>query len=216
MQSDIDLTLDFHSHILPGCDHGSDSVKTSLKQIEMAKSAGIKTICATPHFYPHHENVDTFLKRRKQCFDRLKAVLPADAPEIYLGAEVLICDRLDSMDGLEKLCLEGTNLLLLEMPFSSWPDSIWDTLYMLLERDDIHVVMAHVDRYPADNIESLIKDGVKMQINAESLMHTLKRRRLLKWIECGNVQYIGSDIHMLGDNYEYFEKSRRLIEKKFM
>ena len=162
MQSDIDLTLDFHSHILPGCDHGSDSAKTSLKQIEMAKSAGIKTICATPHFYPHHENVDTFLKRRKQCFDCLKADLPADDPEIYLGAEVLICDRLDCMDGLEKLCLEGTNLLLLEMPFSSWSDSIWDTLYMLLERNDIHVVMAHVDRYPADNIESLIKDGVRM------------------------------------------------------
>lgn len=42
----MDITFDYHSHILPGCDHGSDGIKTSLKQIEMAKSVGIKTICA--------------------------------------------------------------------------------------------------------------------------------------------------------------------------
>ena len=49
----IDLSLDYHAHILPGCDHGSSSVDMSLKQMDMAKEAGIQTICATPHFYPH-------------------------------------------------------------------------------------------------------------------------------------------------------------------
>ena len=28
----IDLTLDYHAHILPRCDHGSDGVETSLRQ----------------------------------------------------------------------------------------------------------------------------------------------------------------------------------------
>lgn len=46
----IDLSLDYHAHILPGCDHGSSSVDMSLKQMDMAKEAGIQTICATPHF----------------------------------------------------------------------------------------------------------------------------------------------------------------------
>lgn len=46
----IDLSLDYHAHILPGCDHGSSSVDMSLKQINMAKEAGVQTICATPHF----------------------------------------------------------------------------------------------------------------------------------------------------------------------
>lgn len=55
----IDLSLDYHAHILPGCDHGSSSVAMSLKQIDMAKAAGIKTICATPHFYPHKESVSS-------------------------------------------------------------------------------------------------------------------------------------------------------------
>ena len=48
----IDLTLDYHAHILPRCDHGSDGVETSLRQLAMAAEAGIRTVCATPHFYP--------------------------------------------------------------------------------------------------------------------------------------------------------------------
>ena len=32
----IDLSLDYHAHILPGCDHGSSSVDMSLKQMDMA------------------------------------------------------------------------------------------------------------------------------------------------------------------------------------
>ena len=40
-QSDpvIDLTLDYHAHILPRCDHGSDGVETSLRQLAMAAEA---------------------------------------------------------------------------------------------------------------------------------------------------------------------------------
>ena len=210
----IDLTLDFHSHILPKCDHGSDGLETSLKQVEMAKAVGIKTCCATPHFYPHRENIETFLARRTHCAEKLKSALPAGSPKILLGAEVLICDRLDRMDGLEKLCLEGTNLLLLEMPFTDWSDSVWDTLYRLLDKDEIHVVMAHVDRYPVNDIETLIEDGVTMQLNVEKLAHSFGRKHLMQWIEDGSVSYIGSDMHMLGNNYADFEKSVKVIKKK--
>ena len=31
----IDLSLDYHAHILPGCDHGSDKAETSLKQLSI-------------------------------------------------------------------------------------------------------------------------------------------------------------------------------------
>lgn len=56
----IDLTLDYHAHVLPGCDHGSDGVETSRKQLAMAAVAGIRTVCATPHFYPHKESIPSF------------------------------------------------------------------------------------------------------------------------------------------------------------
>lgn len=58
--SKIDLTLDYHAHVLPGCDHGSDSVETSRKQLAMAAAARVRTVCATPHFYPHKESIPSF------------------------------------------------------------------------------------------------------------------------------------------------------------
>lgn len=211
----IDFTLDYHSHILPRCDHGSDGVETSLKQVEMARKAGIKTICTTPHFYPHKESVESFLQRRESSFAELSAALNEDAPRVILGAEVLICDGMERLDGLERLCRQGTNELLLEMPFYSWPEQIWDTVYRLNERDDIQIVLAHADRYPAEDIERLIREEIPLQLNAECLMKPLRRRRYLSWIEKGYVKYLGSDIHMLGTNYRDWEKCRKIAEKKF-
>ncbi len=181
----------------------------------MAEAAGIKTICATPHFYPNRESVDVFLARRAKTAKLLLDNKPEDAPNILLGAEVLICDGMETLEGLPLLCREGTNELLLEMPFYDWPDSIWDTLYLLLDRQDIQIVLAHADRYPKENIEQLIADGVPLQLNVECLTKPLKRRRYLSWIENGYVKYLGSDIHMLGNGYSDWTKCRKLSEKKF-
>ncbi|MEE3459824.1 MAG: CpsB/CapC family capsule biosynthesis tyrosine phosphatase, partial [Candidatus Faecousia sp.] len=41
--------IDFHAHILPGADHGSDGLETSLRQLALAEEAGVDTIVATPH-----------------------------------------------------------------------------------------------------------------------------------------------------------------------
>lgn len=210
----IDLTLDYHAHVLPGCDHGSDGVETSRKQLAMAAAAGIRTVCATPHFYPHKETVASFLQRRAESAQLLRESLTSDVPQLRLGAEVLICGGMERLDGLSRLCREETDELLLEMPFYQWPEPIWETLYRLLERRDIRIVLAHADRYPPENIERLIKDGVPLQLNAECLTKLLRRRRYLSWIESGAVQYLGSDIHMLGTGYRDFEKCRRMLEKR--
>lgn len=210
----IDLSLDYHAHVLPGCDHGSDGLETSLKQVAMAASAGIGTICATPHFYPHRETIDAFLHRRSEAADLLRRNLPPTSPNIRLGAEVLICERMEHMDGLSCLCREGTNELLLEMPFYTWSESIRETLSLLCERQDIRVVMAHAERYPAEDIERLISYGVPLQLNAACLMSPLHRKRYLSWIENGYVQYLGSDIHMLGDGYRDWKKCRKLLERQ--
>ena len=79
----IDLSLDYHAHILPGCDHGSSSVDMSLKQMDMAKEAGIQTICATPHFYPHKESVSSFIERRRQTADNLWTQIPASPAGVH-------------------------------------------------------------------------------------------------------------------------------------
>lgn len=210
----IDLSLDYHAHILPGCDHGSDGLETSLKQVAMAASAGIRTICATPHFYPHRETIAAFLHRRSETADLLRKNVPPSSPDIRLGAEVLICDGMECLDGLSGLCREGTNELLLEMPFYAWPESIRNTLYLLCDRQDIRVVIAHAERYPTEDIERLISYGVPLQLNVGCLTNPLHRRRYLAWIKNGYVRYLGSDIHMLGNGYRDWKKCRKLLERQ--
>ena len=195
--SKIDLTLDYHAHVLPGCDHGSDSVETSRKQLAMAAAARVRTVCATPHFYPHKESIPSFLQRREASARLLRENLTADAPQLQLGAEVLICDGMERLDGLPRLCRSETNELLLEMPFYQWPEAIWDTLYALCERRDIKIVLAHAERYPPEAIEQLIRDNVALQLNSECLTRPLHRKRYLTWIKNGSVKYLGSDIHMI-------------------
>lgn len=213
INSKIDLTLDYHAHVLPGCDHGSDSVETSRKQLAMAAAARVRTVCATPHFYPHKESIPSFLQRREASARLLRENLTADAPQLQLGAEVLICDGMERLDGLPRLCRSETNELLLEMPFYQWPEAIWDTLYALCERRDIKIVLAHAERYPPEAIEQLIRDNVALQLNSECLTRPLHRKRYLTWIKNGSVKYLGSDIHMLGDGYRAWEKCVKLLGK---
>ncbi len=212
----IDLTLDYHSHILPGCDHGSDGLATSLKQVEMARDAGIRTICATSHFYPDKDTADSFLKRRNKAALLLKSHLPEGAPRVLLGAEVLICAGMERYpEDLRRLCLEGTNQLLLELPFYEWPESIWDTLLSLCEdQDEIEIVIAHANRYPAENIMKLVNIGVPLQLNTECLMSPFHRGIYMSWIKKGYVSYLGSDIHMLGNGYKEWTKCKKLLKEQ--
>lgn len=210
----LDLTLDYHAHILPECDHGSDSVEISQKQVAMAKEAGIQTICATPHFYPHKDSISSFLTRRAHSLEVLRSVLTDEDPQVIVGAETLICDAMEKMDGLCDLCLQGTNELLLEMPFYKWPESIWETIFRLNDRSDLQIVIAHADRYPIEDIEVLIQAGIPLQLNVKCLLNPFRLKTYLSWIKKNNVWYLGSDIHMLGKNYQDWIKCRKVLSKR--
>ena len=77
----IDL-VDFHSHILPGADHGSDSIDTTLFQLNSAMACGIDRIIATPHFYPNIHTVEDFLTRRNASYEALMTHLNSNFPKI--------------------------------------------------------------------------------------------------------------------------------------
>ena len=74
--------IDFHAHILPGCDHGSSNLETSLRQIALAKAAGVDVVCATSHFYGHQSSVEHFLDKRARCWLALREHLAADDPKV--------------------------------------------------------------------------------------------------------------------------------------
>lgn len=202
--------IDFHAHVLPGCDHGSDGMETSLKQLRLAQEAGVQTLIATPHFYPQKESLAAFLERRQETYEALIAQAP-ETPKILLGAEVNLCAGLDHMEGLQAACVQGTKVLLLEMPVTYWSASFEETLVRLQDDSSYTIVLAHVDRYEPERIEQLLQFGLLAQINAESVCLHRNRRRLLRWIDEGSVVAIGSDIHGVRPGYAEFTKALKIL-----
>ena len=185
---------DFHSHVLPGADHGSDSVETSERQLELLNGAGIDRVVATPHFYPSDVTVGEFLDLRERCAEALMTVIHPGMPEVILGAEVLVCRGLEEMEGLERLSVEGTNVILLEMPLGEWDESLIETVG-LIKRRGLTPLMAHIERYEGNPIGRLFELGIGCQINARSIVSRRRRSRLLDLIGEGKVVALGSDIH---------------------
>ena len=204
--------IDFHSHVLPGADHGSSSLSTSLTQLSMARDAGVKRIVATPHFYPERHTVRYFLERRKKAYDELIPNIKDGFPEVILGSEVLVCPGIDRMEGIEKLCIGDTNTILLELPFSDFDISYCRVVEKLISRGMV-VVLAHADRYPKENIELMVNSGAKIQLNADSLCTIFKRKHLFDWMQRGLVVALGSDIHGVDKKaYKHFKSALSRIE----
>ena len=186
--------VDFHAHILPGADHGSYSVEETLFQLRSATENGIKRIIATPHFSPSSHTVESFLRRRSEAYKRILPYMSNDMPSVILGAEVLYCDGIERMPGLEQLCVSGTKTLLLELPFSGEGKVTLSSVKKIIGQG-IQVVLAHVDRYSPDFIGELLSLGANAQLNATALSGIYIKRSLKAWLRDNRVYALGSDIH---------------------
>lgn len=208
--------IDFHSHILPGMDHGCDGLAQSLSQLALIKSGGSDTVVATSHFYPGSISLADFVQKREAAAELLKAHLPENAPQIAIGAEVYCTPGLENLKGLEALCVAGTRCLLLEMPSEGWRDAHFETVDAL-SCDGFTVVMAHIDRYPKKDVETLLQLNVQTQINASALCSFLRRGALKKWFEADRVWALGSDLHgsEMG-GYDHFPRALRAIGEERM
>ncbi len=210
------MNIDFHAHVLPGADHGSANSDMSLKQLALAKQAGIDLVIATPHFYPNIESISEFLSRRKESSRQLNTVLDGkDLPQVRIGAEVQLQKGLEHIDGLEQLCIEGTNTLLLELPRNFSIRSFDQTLDSLLYGRSFTVVLAHIDRYDPIHVDFLLDFGCLGQLNADSLCHFRTARRSMRWAQSDSVIALGSDIHGLDEGYASFLKAKKKLGAEY-
>ena len=69
------VLTDFHSHVLPGIDDGSKSLKESIAMLRMEAEQGIRRVVATPHFYARHDQPERFLARRARSEELLRQEL---------------------------------------------------------------------------------------------------------------------------------------------
>lgn len=191
--------IDFHSHVLPGIDDGSRSKEESISMLSEQKRQGAGTVVATPHFYASKTTPEAFLQNRQAAFDSLRDTADELEVDLRLGAEVLYFEGVRNYSALKDFCISGTELFLLEMPFTRWSERLIRDVVDLNSGHGLTVVLAHIDRYfraqPSRTWEILASQGVLMQVNAEFFINRATRRKAVRLFQKGFVQFIGSDCH---------------------
>ena len=209
--------IDWHCHVLPNMDDGSRNVDESLAMLDALHGQGVSQVVATPHFYASDESVDDFLGRRERSFQELLAKRPDLLSQIVLGAEVSYYPGIHKLEGIHRLSIGESNLLLLEMPMEHWSRYAVDEVMAIASTKNLVVVLAHIERYLVYGNEkylnALREHGVLMQVNASFFRGFRNRHIALKMLRLETIDFIGSDSHnmtsrppMLGDAYEMIGK----------
>ena len=141
------MIIDFHSHILPGIDDGSKDLGTSLEMLKISKEQGIDYMVATPHFHATRISISHFLEAREEAYKCVSEHMESDMPKLIPGAEVAYFEGISEAEGIEKLTVGNTGLLLLEMPFGQWNQPMVSEVERLIEGRHIQIMLAHLERY---------------------------------------------------------------------
>lgn len=214
--------VDFHSHVLPGIDDGSKDTDMSFAMLELEQAQGIETVIATPHFYADRDSVEAFLSRRKQSMERLMQASSREKkslPQICLGAEVHYFSAIGKASMLHELCVEQTKILLLELPFRQWDDSIYENIERLFEKQGLNIVLAHIERYYGFQRDrhvwkKILQLPVCIQMNAEAFIDWRRRGRNLRILKNSGRVLLGSDAHNLTTRRPNLLEGCEAIEKK--
>jgi len=210
--------VDLHTHILPQMDDGSQSTEQTRQMLELMRSQGVDVVAATPHYYANRETPQAFLRRRDEAYKKITKA-PA-TPGILLGAEVAYFSGLSNCSELSSLCIQGSRLILIEMPFSNWNDTVVQEILSVHPHLGLTPVLAHIERYrKMPNFEQVLHrfliSGVLIQCNAQSFCAPFLGKKMLRMLQDGQIHFIGSDCHNLSSRPPNFKKAADKITKTF-
>ena len=197
---------DIHTHILPFVDDGSDSIADSLRMVGEAMANGVKNIILTPHALrtgmpkftkeDHCRHFSEFQTEARKHFD----------VNLYLGQEIAYHPQIIKyLQDNKLLTLNDSSYILLELPFFD-PIEDYEELFYSFSVLKYNVIIAHIERYyylSYGDIVSLKRYPVLYQINSNSLTGEsgrYLRKRSMKMLKDGLVDFIGSDIHVSRKN----------------
>ena len=214
---------DMHSHILPGFDDGAKTVEESLTLIDSLRKQGVRNICLTPHFYTNELSLEDYLAERQEAFDAFAPFIPDDI-NVVLGCEVYITDYLFNNNDLSGITYGKSRYILTEFSYSTvFNERTLQRFYILIQNYNLIPVIPHVERYPhlldhPDIISQLKELGIIIQTNISNFASNapfFRKRRLLKLIDKGYIDIIGSDTHSMTHNTpDVFREALQTISQK--
>lgn len=195
------MLTDYHCHILPGMDDGAHDIATSLEMIEIMKEQGVERLIATPHFYAHEErSVEEYLLRRQYAYESIadNAVIP----DILLGAEVAVEHGISKISGIDKLAIEDTGFILMELPYRGYEEWMSEEISAIASEYGLTVILAHIHRYieyyTPEDLELILKTDAVFQINNEAFSIRRDKKLVKQLIKDGRRLVFGSDAHNAG------------------
>lgn len=217
--------VDFHSHILPGMDDGARNTDEAVSMLKALADDGVDKVVLTPHFYRHDEDINSFIKRRERAFKNLTDKLSGidNCPALLLGAEVYYYPSLSEDEDFHKLAIEGTDYILLELPFERFYRKFFDGYKNFISNCKQKLIIAHIEKYmdygnTIDEISDVLSFGKSLcQMNCDSIakIGLFGKSNARKLIENDFISIIGTDAHNMKDRQPLFGKAENKIISKF-
>lgn len=214
--------IDIHTHLLPAVDDGSRNERESLELMKRLGDMGFDSFVLTPHFYPHKELFEDFIRRRGEAFENFKAVCPQQ--DIRLGCECYIHSNLFATDDITQLCIQNTGdkkYILVELSYSKTDaDYMMKMCQRLIEVYGVELILAHIERYPymmksEQYVRDMIAMGCKCQVNIKSFSEYFLRERLAQYLKDGYISFLGSDSHRFPFESQRYAAAARFLHDNF-
>lgn len=213
--------VDIHTHILPGIDDGSSSMRETIKMLLLAYAQGVRTVIATPHsnYYKKTKSKEELEILLAEVEERIQKTLPDFT--LLLGQEILYFPGMvEALRENRLLTLNDTEYVLVEFRAKESWTTIYQGVRKLLMAQYIPVI-AHAERYFAlreeGRFNDLIQAGALIQMNYSSLIGNFLwpevrwcRRQVLE----GNVDLLATDMHNMQQRRPQITEALDWLERK--
>lgn len=221
--SEAAVLSDIHCHLVPYVDDGAADIEDALELIKDEYSQGVRHIIMTPHLRNNMfdtkvsdvkdhflelkelvlknelSDLNIYLSREYHCDERLMALLDG----YYVGKNEVIFDN-NKYDPEEEILPFGkSRCILLEFSSNQYQrDELYDFTEIAF-KCGLTPVIAHAERYRAvqkrpEIVETLRKEGVYIQVNADALLGNDAKERVdtaRKLVSAGYADIVASDAH---------------------
>jgi protein-tyrosine phosphatase len=194
---------DLHAHILPAVDDGARTMEETLAMTVVAAEQGTKMLLATPHRKDVTEQ--SSVAHIQSLVGEVNAWLGEREYDLtmVLGMENhLDLDLPDEIEAGRALPMNGTEYILVEMPFFGRPNWVQEVLFQI-QLQGLKPVLAHPERIEAfqrdpDMLAMFVDRGILTQVTAGSPVGHFGRRvqRITRdMLDRNLVHILASDTH---------------------
>lgn len=196
--------IDLHSHVLPGIDDGAPNLDVSISMLDAWVTNGFHTVAATPHLMQPLDA--SYAAAVDRAFREVEPLAAARGLTLLRGYEVRLSPGVpDQLRRGDMMGLDGTDLVLIDLPFTDWPLYVDDTLFGV-QTSGSRIILAHPERYPAiqedpSKAEELVGRGIYLQVTIGSFSGAFGKRAKKSaesLLERGLVHLLATDAHSAG------------------